>query len=98
MHIWTNADFDGTRGWFRCERCGCSIHIPQHTDTMTPPSPDLKVDYPAKTCNEMIAAEVTEFIASIRRRLNKAGMHRPFMKPSEMVKNAITKRLAEEQW
>ncbi len=96
MHDWENADFDGTRGWYRCCRCGATTHVPQHTTTeLVPPSPEETVGYPGETCDQVIAAEVETFIKDVKKKLAKAGVHRPFNRPSETVKGAILKRLKQ---
>jgi hypothetical protein len=58
-HDWVDANFNGIKGFWRCTRCGgLGNNIPKDWDGVTPiepPSPDLKVNHPPLTCEQMIA-------------------------------------------
>lgn len=61
MHIWVDADFMGTKGWWRCTRCGCKVWL------LAPakPGPDKLMDL--MTCEQAIEARA----ATMRDKIDK---------------------------
>ena len=72
MHDWQNDDFSGTRGWYKCARCGYRTHAKQPSEGNWPPAPDVKVHYPLKTCDEMVEYKVTAMVKAVEKALTSA--------------------------
>ena len=73
-HVWQNADFQGTRGWFVCTRCGVREHVPQTEYApapIVPPTDDKRVSYPPMTCDEVIELRATTLVKKVRDTLNQ---------------------------
>jgi len=96
-HNWKNADFGGTRGWFRCDNCGYYEHVTQAKDVppeqFVPPPADAKLGWPEQPCAELIEAEVEVIATNVMKILEKAGQHNPGCKPSPVVRDAARQRL-----
>ena len=65
-HIWKNIDIGGTRGWFKCTRCGHKQNFPKVVSGSLPLG-DVKVFYPPMSCDEMIMFTATQLIEKINK-------------------------------
>ncbi len=96
MHVWQNADRDGSRGWFWCERCGrYTTVVPADDGTLEPPPADLALLSRTghnKTCDDLVEEQAVAIVNMVANMLDKAGANNPFRAPSAFVRQAaITK-------